>query len=157
MRKKVIILALGVLIAVAVGCGAVYNSSKQTTMGHVKQLTKAEFIRQIANYEGPSSEWKYLGSKPAIVDFYAHWCGPCQALAPVLQEIAAEYKGRIEVYKVDVDKQAELASDFDIRSIPSLLFIPMTGEPEMTRGVMNAEQLRRHIESVLLRRDTVTR
>ena len=75
----------------------------------------------------------------------------------MLQEIAAEYKGRIEVYKVDVDKQAELASDFDIRSIPSLLFIPMTGEPEMTRGVMNAEQLRRHIESVLLRRDTVTR
>jgi thioredoxin-like negative regulator of GroEL len=105
---------LGVLAATmmgftTVGCGAMQIKNNTTTMGHTKHITKADFLRHIADYEGSSSEWKFLGTKPTIVDFYANWCGPCRALAPALEQIAAEYKGQIEVYKVDVDREQELA------------------------------------------------
>ncbi len=149
---------LGVLVAamlglVAVGCGTMQKNN--TTMGHTKHITKADFLRYIADYEGSSSEWKFLGTKPTIVDFYAKWCGPCRALAPVLEQIAAEYKGQIEVCKVDVDREQELAADFDVRSIPTLMFIPLRGNPEIFRGAMNSDQLRHHINSILLKKDTV--
>ena len=152
----------GVLVAAmlglaAVGCGAAQNKNNTTTMGHTKHITKDDFLRYIADYEGSSSEWKFLGSKPTIVDFYAKWCGPCRALAPVLEQIAAEYKGQIEVYKVDVDREQELAAAFDVRSIPTLMFIPLRGNPEIFRGAMNSEQLRHHINAVLLKKDTVTK
>jgi thioredoxin len=153
---------LGVLAATmmgftTVGCGAMQIKNNTTTMGHTKHITKADFLRHIADYEGSSSEWKFLGTKPTIVDFYANWCGPCRALAPALEQIAAEYKGQIEVYKVDVDREQELAAAFDVRSIPTLLFIPLTGNPEIFRGAMNSDQLRHHINSVLLKKDTVSK
>ena len=89
--------------------------------------------------------------KPAIIDFYATWCGPCKATAPVLEEVANDYAGQIDVYKVDVDKQRELAALFGIRSIPSILFIPKTGEPTMQNGAMNKAQFEEVIKSVLLK------
>ena len=90
-------------------------------------LTRAEFLKKIADYENHSKEWKYLGDKPAIVDFYADWCGPCKMVAPILEELSKEYAGKIYIYKVNVDKEPELARDFGIQSIPTIWFVPMKG------------------------------
>ncbi|MDR2139193.1 MAG: thioredoxin [Tannerella sp.] len=113
-------------------------------------LNKAEFLSKVVNYEENSTEWKYLGDRPAIVDFYASWCGPCKMIAPVLEELAAQYEGKIHIYKIDTEQEQELAAAFNIRSIPTLLFIPMQGSPQMTRGAMSKTQLEDAIKSVLL-------
>ncbi len=113
-------------------------------------LTKEDFITKIANYEASPNEWKYLGDKPAIVDFYASWCGPCKMIAPILEELADEYAGKIYIYKVDTEAEEELAAAFGIRSIPSLLFIPMKGAPQMTQGAMPKSAFKETIEKELL-------
>ena len=115
----------------------------------IKHLDKAQFLAYIANYETTPGEWKYLGDKPAIVDFYAPWCGPCRMLSPILEELAQEYADRLTIYKVDTEKELELAAAFGIRSIPTLLFCPMAGSPQMTQGAMGIEDLRRIINEVL--------
>lgn len=115
----------------------------------VSYLNKEDFTTKVANVWN-GGEWKYLGDKPAIIDFFATWCGPCKALSPILEEVADKYKDQIYVYKVDVDQQEELAALFNIRSVPSLLFIPMEGKPKMGRGVMPKSDLEYAIKSVLL-------
>lgn len=114
------------------------------------KLTKADFLTKVANYETTPDEWKYLGDKPALIDFYADWCGPCKAIAPVLEELAAEYGDEIYIYKIDTEKEQELAATFGIRSIPSLLFIPMDGDPQMAQGALPKAALKEAIDSVLL-------
>ena len=114
-------------------------------------LTKTEFLKKVANYEANPNEWKYLGDKPALIDFYADWCGPCKAIAPVLDELAAEYGGRIYIYKINTETEPELASAFGIRSIPSLLFVPMTGQPQMGAGALPKQQLKEAIDNLLLK------
>lgn len=129
------------------------NSNKQTkTVQKMKtiELTKAEFLKKVADYEKNPNEWKYLGDKPAIVDFYASWCGPCKTIAPILEELAAEYDGQIYIYKVNTEKEQELAAAFGIRSIPSLLFIPMKGDPQMAQGAMPKSAFKEAIDKVLL-------
>ncbi len=113
-------------------------------------LTKGGFLKRVADYENNPQEWKFLGDKPAVIDFYASWCGPCRALAPKLEEIADEYAGKVDVYKVDVDAEEELASLFKIRTIPTLLFIPKNGTPQMTSGVLSKVQLQKIINDTLL-------
>ena len=113
-------------------------------------ITKEEFLKKVANYEENPNEWKYLGDKPAIIDFYADWCGPCKSIAPVLEELAEEYKDKIYIYKVDTEKEQELAGAFGIRSIPSLLFVPMTGMPQMAQGALPKATFREAINKVLL-------
>jgi len=113
------------------------------------KLSKADFLSKVANYETTPDEWKYLGDKPAIIDFYADWCGPCKALAPVLEELAAEYGEKIYIYKVDTQKEEELAAVFGIRSIPSLLFIPIGATPQMTQGVLPKSELKKLIDKLL--------
>lgn len=115
----------------------------------VSYLNKEDFTTKVANVWN-GGEWKYLGDKPAIIDFFATWCGPCKALSPILEEVADKYKDQIYVYKVDVDQQEELAALFNIRSVPSLLFISMEGKPKMGRGVMPKSDLEYAIKSVLL-------
>ncbi len=115
----------------------------------VSYLNKEDFTTKVANVWN-GGEWKYLGDKPAIIDFFATWCGPCKALSPILEEVADKYKDQIYVYKVDVDQQEELAALFNIRSVPSFLFIPMEGKPKMGRGVMPKSDLEYAIKSVLL-------
>ncbi len=115
----------------------------------IQHLDKAQFLTHIANYETSPNEWKYLGDKPAIIDFYASWCGPCRMLSPILEELALEYADRLTIYKVDTEKELELAAAFGIRSIPTLLFCPMAGSPQMTQGAMGIEDLRRIINEVL--------
>ncbi len=114
-------------------------------------LTKEDFLTKVANYETNPSEWKYLGDKPAIIDFYADWCGPCKSIAPVLEELASEYNEKIYIYKVDTEAEQELAGAFGIRSIPSLLFVPMTGAPQMAQGAMPKSSFKEAIENVLLK------
>lgn len=113
------------------------------------QLTKSDFLTKIANIEASPGEWKYLGDKPAIIDFYADWCGPCKMIAPILEELAEEYEGRILIYKVDTEKERELAAAFGIRSIPSLLFVPMNGPPQMLQGARSKASFRKAIEEIL--------
>lgn len=115
-------------------------------------LTKADFLEKVANYETNPSEWKFLGDKPAVIDFYASWCGPCKMLAPVLEELADEYAGQVDIYKVNVEDEEELASLFGIRSVPSLLFIPLDGEPQMAQGALPKTSLKNAIDSVLLKK-----
>ena len=101
----------------------------------LEHLTKETFKTKIFNYES-SKEWKFEGERPAVVDFYADWCGPCKMVAPVLEELATEYKGKVDIYKVDTEAEQELAAMFGIRSIPSLLFIPKEGQPQMSMGAL---------------------
>lgn len=115
------------------------------------QLTAEEFKERIFNYE-EASEWKYQGSLPAIIDFYADWCGPCKAVAPVLEDLSEQYKDQIVIYKIDTDKEVELSGLFGIQSIPSLLFIPMEGAPMMQRGAIPKNAFQQVIEERLLQK-----
>lgn len=114
------------------------------------QLTKDEFLKRVADYETNPNEWKYLGDKPAIIDFYASWCGPCKMIAPVLEELAAEYSDDIYIYKVNTEEEFELSTAFGIRSIPSLLFVPMNATPQMAMGAMSKVDFKKAIQEVLL-------
>lgn len=128
------------------------NKSKGENKMKTIELTKADFLTLIMDYEGNKEEWKYLGDKPAIIDFYASWCGPCKTIAPILEELAEEYAGEIYIYKVNTEKERDLAAAFGIRSIPSLLFIPMQGSPQMSQGAMPKTAFIEAIEEVLLKK-----
>lgn len=142
-----------------VACNAQSAQPKQektatatTNAPGVISLNKEAFLKNVVNYEANPKEWKYLGNKPAIIDFYATWCGPCKKIAPVLEELAKEYKDQIVIYKIDTDKEKELAQAFGIRSIPTLLFVPMEGEPQMSQGALPKEELKKAIQEVLLKK-----
>lgn len=152
--KKVVI-ALFMVAAIASSCGRQVadkqnNTKEEKSSMKTIMLTKADFLKKIADYEGSPNEWKYLGDKPAIVDFYASWCGPCKAIAPVLEELATEYDDRIYIYKVDTEAERELAAAFGVRSIPTLLFIPMSEQPQMAQGALPKETFKQIINEVLL-------
>ncbi len=117
----------------------------------VKHLTTDEFYKQVADLEKNPEKFNFLGDKPAIIDFYADWCGPCKALSPILEEVAKEFEGKVDIYKVDTEAEQVLAASFGIRSIPSILFVPMTGQPQMAQGLMQKSQLREAINGVLLK------
>ena len=113
------------------------------------QLTTQEFKDKIFNYD-TSQDWKYQGSLPAIVDFYADWCGPCKTVAPVLEELSKEYEGKLLIYKVDTDAEEELSAVFGIQSIPTLLFIDANGSPAMQAGAYPKHILKKVIDEKLL-------
>ena len=111
-------------------------------------LTKQTFLEKIFDYE-KKEKWEYQGEIPAIIDFYADWCAPCRMISPILEELAEEYKGKVNIYKIDTEVEQELAAVFAIRSIPSVLFIPKEGQPQMAIGAMPKEEYIRAIEMVL--------
>jgi thioredoxin 1 len=116
----------------------------------LEHLTKETFISKVFDYEN-NPEWKFAGELPCLVDFYADWCGPCKMIAPVLEELAEEYKGKINIYKVDTEEQQELAGVFGIRSIPSLLFCPSAGAPQMAMGALPKDSFKKAIDDILLK------
>jgi len=114
----------------------------------MEHLTKETFLSKIFNYE-TNKEWRFEGEKPCLIDFYADWCGPCKAVAPVLEELASDYEGKIDIYKINTEEEQELASVFGIRSIPSFLFIPSEGQPQMAMGALPKETFVRAFKDVL--------
>jgi thioredoxin len=114
-----------------------------------KHLTKESFLTNIFDYE-KSQDWKFSGQLPAIIDFYADWCGPCKSVAPVLDELADEYEGQIDIYKIDTEAEAELSEVFGIQSIPTFLFIPIEGAPMMQKGALPKTVFKQVIEERLL-------
>ncbi len=117
----------------------------------MENLTKETFKQKVFDYE-KNKEWKFAGERPAIVDFYADWCGPCKAVAPVLADLAAQYDGKVDIYKVNTDQEQELAQVFGIRSIPSILFIPMEDKPQMAMGALPKSAFVDTIENLLLKK-----
>ena len=113
-----------------------------------EQLTREDFLQKVFDYEN-KKEWDYAGDKPAIIDFYADWCGPCKMVAPILEEISNEYGEKMHVYKVNTDEEQELSSAFGIQSIPSLLFIPVDDKPQMAAGALPKETLLKAMKEVL--------
>ena len=114
-----------------------------------EHLNKQTFLEKVFNYE-QNKEWKFEGELPALVDFWAPWCGPCKMVGPILEELSEEYKGKVNIYKVNTDEEQELGGVFGIRSIPSLLFIPKDGQPKMAVGALPKESLIEAIEKELL-------
>ncbi len=114
----------------------------------VEFLTKETFIEKVFDYEN-NKEWKYEGDKPALIDFYADWCGPCKMVAPILEELAEEYSDKLNIYKIDTEAQQELAGVFGIKSIPSLLFVPKDGQPQMAMGALPKDTFEKAIKDVL--------
>lgn len=114
----------------------------------MENLTKEVFRKKVFDFEA-NKEWKFEGDKPCIIDFYADWCAPCRALTPVLEELSEEYQGKVDIYKIDTEHEQELAAMFGIRSIPSILFVPAEGQPQMSMGALPKESLVKAIEDVL--------
>jgi thioredoxin len=114
----------------------------------LEHLTKETFKSKVFDFE-TNKDWKFEGEKPAIIDFYADWCGPCKMVAPILEELNDEYDGKLNIYKIDTESERELASMFGIQSIPSLLFIPTNGQPQMAMGALPKDTFKKAISDVL--------
>jgi thioredoxin len=159
MKKKVYIYA-GIMLVLIAGSFLWINRQKERAKARVYEvkkmepihLTKAEFITKVANFEANPTDWKYLGDKPCIIDFYATWCGPCKMVAPILEDLAKEYNGKINFYKVDVDAEPEIAAAYGIQSIPTIFFCPMNGTPQISQGAMPKESFQKTITDVLLKK-----
>lgn len=115
----------------------------------MEHLTKATFLEKVFNYE-ENQEWKFEGELPCLIDFYADWCGPCKMVAPILEELSKEFDGKINIYKVNTEVEQELSAAFGIQSIPSLLFCPKEGKPQMAMGALPKQAMTDAINEVLL-------
>ncbi len=115
-------------------------------------LTKDKFLKNVWDFESNPQTWQYKGELPCIIDFYADWCGPCRRVAPIMEQFAKEYKGEIIIYKIDTDKQKELAAIFKIQSIPSILFVPKDGQPQMTQGALPKTEFVKIIDKVIFQK-----
>jgi len=116
----------------------------------MEHLTKETFLNKVFDYE-QNKDWKFEGELPCLIDFYADWCQPCKVVAPILEELSKEYEGKINIYKINTEEETELAAAFGIRSIPSLLFCPKDGQPQMAMGALPKDNLKQAIEEVLLK------
>lgn len=145
MRKNKLLLSILTVIVSSLICSNILAQEKGKTIN----LTKADFLSKVFNYE-KSKTWNYSGDKPAIIDFYASWCGACRIVAPMLESLAKEYGEDIYIYKVDVEKEKELAAAFGVQSLPTLIFIPMDGKPIVAQGAVPKNNLKEGIEKLLL-------
>ena len=159
MRNKIILLGITVFAMVFVGMNVVKQKNyivqnveeieTKIEKSNMEKLTKEVFLEKVFNYE-QNKEWKYEGDLPCVIDFYADWCGPCKMVHPILVELSKEYEGKIRIYQIDTEAEQELAAAFGIRSIPSLLFCPTEGQPQMAQGALPKATLKKAIEEILL-------
>ncbi len=134
--------------------GLAMSVSDEVGAHNTVMLTKADFLAKVMNYE-KNEEWVFEGMKPCLIDFYADWCAPCRTTSPILEELAVEYKGKIDIYKIDTEKERELAAVFGVQSLPTFLFVPMEGKPTMSSGIARTpeetkQMFRSQIEQLLL-------
>ncbi len=160
---------MGLLFALVIGCNGQTdkNSSSKDKVATPAtavaasdnapvHITKDEFIKLVMDYKNNPETWVFAGKKPCLVDFYADWCAPCKITSPILEELSKEYAGKINIYKVDIDKERELASLFNVQSIPTFLFCPMEGNPTISSGIANTpdatkQMFRDQINQLLLK------
>ncbi len=124
------------------------KSEKSETKGLVMKMDQKLFLEKIFDYKKQNQEWKYESDKPSIIDFYADWCAPCRKVAPILDELAEEYKGKINFYKVDTEKEKELSREMGIRSLPTLLYCPVNGQPQIIMGLQPKENYIQAIKEI---------
>lgn len=127
------------------------GKSEKNETAKVQYLTTSDFRKKIMDYEAHPDEWVFAGSRPAVIDFYTTWCGPCKMMAPVVESLAEKYAGKIDFYKVDIDQESELASVFGISSIPTFLFIPVKGKPSVQMGAMQKEDFEGLIDKIKIK------
>lgn len=160
--KRLLLIVFTIAAIAMTGCSQNKQNNKDNTVatktqnattgeGKVNYLTTADFKKKIMDYDKHPQEWVFEGSRPAIIDFYATWCRPCKMTAPVVEELAKDYQGKIDFYKVDVDKEQELAATFGIESIPTILFIPAKGKPTAQMGAMQKADFEEIIKSVIFK------
>ncbi|MDO9257309.1 MAG: thioredoxin domain-containing protein [Bacteroidales bacterium] len=147
MKKVIILMALGFTILLT-NCNKTSGNANNAS-STITALTNETFKTNVYNYP-INPQWKYEGQLPAIIDFYATWCQPCKKLSPLLEDLAVKYKGKIIVYKVDVDAEQQLAQSMGISSMPTLLFIPANGQPQQSVGLVSTETLEKMIHEILL-------
>lgn len=150
MKKFVSIIVLAAIIMIACSTGNSKTNDEgastknqavsQNDEGGTSLITKDEFLKEVWNYKESPDEWKFLGDKPVVIDFYADWCGPCRIASPILEEVSNEFAGKVKVYKIDTQKEKELASIFGIQSIPAFLYIPVEGKPVMMAGIGRSQE-----------------
>ena len=151
--KNVFLFALIAIVGVVYTDAFAQTQTKQqpqksAVVDKVIHLNKEEFLKKVFNYE-KDNNWKYLGDKPCVLDFYANWCGPCRMISPFLDQLAEEYKDKIYIYKINTDQERELAAKFGASSIPLLVFIPMNAQPQANRGALPKEDIKKAIDTVL--------
>lgn len=144
--KKSIIFAFLLLMT---GFGAM--AQEKSNESKVQHITYQDFLDKIWDFEKNPEEFVFKGKTPAIVDFYADWCGPCRKVGPIMERLAKDYEGRLAVYKVNVDREKDLAAAFQVRSIPMVLFIPLEGQPMMQVGAMAESEYKKVVEERLLK------
>lgn len=155
MKKTVTLLAFFLMSIFTYACQGANTQSKaaekqKSEKGKVIQMNKEMFINNIFDYK-ESQTWKFKGNKPALIDLYAVWCGPCRMVAPIMEELAKEYENKIDIYKINVDKERELASLLGASSIPLFVFIPMEGEPRLFNGAADKNTYKKIIDEFLLK------
>ena len=146
LMKKSILIAIAIL-----AFGFMANAQEKKEESKVKHLTYKEFLSKVWDFEKDATTFTYKGKLPAVIDFYANWCGPCRRVAPIMEKLAEEYDGKLLVYKVNVDQEKELSSTFQVKSIPMVLFVPMEGQPMMQVGAMPEEGYRKVIDEQLIK------
>jgi thioredoxin len=144
--KKSILIAMLIMVA-----GLTANAQVEQKESKVKHLTYKEFLKKVWDFEKDPNTFTYKGEVPAIVDFYADWCGPCRRVAPIMDKLAEEFDGKLLIYKVNVDQEKTLANAFQVTSIPTVLFIPKKGQPMMQVGALPEEGYRQVIQEQLLK------
>lgn len=167
MKRNIIALGLSMVFLIFAGTMFLFGKSSpdtnknevsiveenKTKSSNMEKLSKETFLEKVFNYE-QNKEWKYEGDLPCLIDFYADWCGPCKMVHPILEELSKEYEGKIKIYQIDTEVEQELAAAFGIRSIPSLLFCPADGQPQMAQGALPKAALKKAIEEILLAEKT---
>ena len=144
--KKAILIALVMMVTAMTA-----NAQEKKTESKVKHLTYNEFLKKVWDFERNPTTFEYKGKLPAVIDFYADWCGPCRRVAPIMEQMAEDYEGKLLVYKVNVSEEKDLASVFQVRSIPMVLFIPVKGNPMMQVGALPESEYRETVEEFLIK------
>lgn len=150
VKSILFVMALLVSVSCSLSAKSDKDVKKKVTKGKVTTLTRAQFMAKVYNYLKNQDTWIYEGDKPCIIDFTADWCAPCREIAPIMRELAEEYTDKVAIYRVDIDREKDLADLFGIRSVPTLVFVPMEGEPKMIIGAFPKKIIVEQIDSFLL-------